>query len=254
FILNRAPNQRIISGFSHVVRPLRRLRTSPHTSPTRASTQVVGLGNPGMERTRHSVGMAVISALADHLGVANRWGGDRSVCGDVIMTEVHGSPLVLLRPRRMMNINGVCVAKAAAKYGIKPENILLVHDELDKPLGKMSIKQGGSARGHNGVRSCVECLQTDVMPRLRVGIGRPAGRTSVERHVLTGFSSEEQNIVNCVLVQSVELLLLQLEHPKAQQNSSCSPAKGRRTKRNGQHAVTQDELLSNQIVTELLCE
>uniref|UniRef100_A0A8C5E0D0 peptidyl-tRNA hydrolase n=1 Tax=Gouania willdenowi TaxID=441366 RepID=A0A8C5E0D0_GOUWI len=170
--------------------------------------QDVGLGNPGMERTRHSVGMAVISALADHLGVANRWGGDRSVCGDVIMTEVHGSPLVLLRPRRMMNINGVCVAKAAAKYGIKPENILLVHDELDKPLGKMSIKQGGSARGHNGVRSCVECLQTDVMPRLRVGIGRPAGRTSVERHVLTGFSSEEQNIVNCVLVQSVELLLL----------------------------------------------
>ncbi|XP_074495582.1 peptidyl-tRNA hydrolase [Sebastes fasciatus] len=187
---------------------------------------VVGLGNPGMEGTRHSVGMAVLGALAARLGVADRWRGDKHVSGEVIMSEVQQTHVVLLRPRLLMNINGVSVAKAAGKYGVKPEDILLVHDELDKPLGKMVIKHGGSARGHNGVRSCVDCLQTDVMPRLRVGIGRPTGKTSVERYVLGRFSSEEKKVLDSVLVQSVDLLLSQL----SQQDSQCpsSPAGGSR--------------------------
>uniref|UniRef100_A0A4W6CS46 peptidyl-tRNA hydrolase n=1 Tax=Lates calcarifer TaxID=8187 RepID=A0A4W6CS46_LATCA len=166
--------------------------------------QVVGLGNPGMEGTRHSIGMAVLGALAARLGVADRWRGDKHVSGEVIVSEVQHTHVVLLRPRLLMNINGVSVAKAGE---LTPEDILLVHDELDKPLGKIAVKHGGSARGHNGVRSCVDCLQTDVMPRLRVGIGRPAGKTSVERHVLGRFSSEEQKVLDSVLVQSVDVLL-----------------------------------------------
>ncbi|GLD61400.1 probable peptidyl-tRNA hydrolase isoform X1 [Lates japonicus] len=191
---------------------------------------VVGLGNPGMEGTRHSIGMAVLGALAARLGVADRWRGDKHVSGEVIVSEVQHTHVVLLRPRLLMNINGVSVAKAAGKYGIKPEDILLVHDELDKPLGKIAIKHGGSARGHNGVRSCVDCLQTDVMPRLRVGIGRPAGKTSVERHVLGRFSSEEQKVLDSVLVQSVDVLLSQLSQQDPQQDpqSPSSPAEGRR--------------------------
>ncbi|XP_069562049.1 peptidyl-tRNA hydrolase [Brachyistius frenatus] len=186
---------------------------------------VVGLGNPGMEETRHSVGMAVLAALAARLGVADRWRGDKYVSGEVILSEVQRTHVVLLRPRLMMNVNGVSVAKAAGKYGIKPEDILLVHDELDKPLGKIHIKHGGSARGHNGVRSCVDCLQTDVMPRLRVGIGRPAGKTSVERHVLSRFTSEEQKVLDSVVLRSVDLLLSQL----SQQDSPplSGPAGGR---------------------------
>ncbi|XP_071339969.1 peptidyl-tRNA hydrolase isoform X1 [Trachinotus anak] len=187
---------------------------------------VVGLGNPGMEDTRHSVGMAVLGALAARLGVADSWRGDKHVSGEVIVSEVQQTRVVLLRPRLLMNINGVSVAKAAGKYGIKPEDILLVHDELDKPLGKMAIKHGGSARGHNGVRSCVDCLQTDVMPRLRVGIGRPTGKTPVDRYVLGRFSSEERKILDSVLVQSVDLLLSQLSQQDSQSPSS-SPAGGR---------------------------
>ncbi|KAM4746089.1 peptidyl-tRNA hydrolase [Anableps anableps] len=186
---------------------------------------VVGLGNPGMEGTRHSVGMVVLGALAARLGVADRWHGDRHVSGEVILTEVQHARVVLLRPRLLMNVNGVSVAKAAGKYGIKPEDVLLVHDELDKPLGKIAIKHGGSARGHNGVRSCVDCLQTDVMPRLRVGIGRPSGKTSVERHVLSRFTSEEQKVLEAVLVQSVDLLISQLSQQDSQ--SASSPAGGR---------------------------
>ncbi|KAM8887393.1 peptidyl-tRNA hydrolase [Spinachia spinachia] len=186
---------------------------------------VVGLGNPGMEGTRHSVGMAVLGALAARLGAADRWRGDGRVSGEVVVAEVERTHVVLLRPRLLMNVNGVSVAKAAGKFGIKPEDIVLVHDELDKPLGKVVIKHGGSARGHNGVRSCVDCLQTDVMLRLRVGIGRPQGKTPVERHVLGRFSSEERKVLESVLAQSVDLLLAQLAPPSS---SSSSPAGGRR--------------------------
>ncbi|XP_008295672.1 peptidyl-tRNA hydrolase isoform X2 [Stegastes partitus] len=187
---------------------------------------VVGLGNPGMDGTRHSVGMAVLGALATRLGVADRWRGDKYVSGEVILSEVQQTHVVLLRPRMLMNVNGVSVAKAAAKFGIKPEDVLLVHDDLDKPLGKIAVKHGGSARGHNGVRSCVDCLQTDAMLRLRVGIGRPTGKMSVERHVLSRFTSEEQQVLERVLVQSVDLLLSQLSQQDAQLPSS--PAGGRR--------------------------
>ncbi|KAL6114950.1 ptrh1 [Pungitius sinensis] len=190
---------------------------------------VVGLGNVGMEGTRHSVGMAVLGALAARLGAADRWRGDGRVSGEVVVSEVERTHVVLLRPRLLMNVNGVSVAKAAGKFGIKPEDIVLVHDELDKPLGKVVIKHGGSARGHNGVRSCVDCLQTDVMLRLRVGIGRPQGKTPVERHVLGRFSSEERKVLESVLAQSVDLLLAQLAPPpSSSSSSSSSPAGGGR--------------------------
>ncbi|XP_029533534.2 probable peptidyl-tRNA hydrolase isoform X1 [Oncorhynchus nerka] len=193
---------------------------------------VVGLGNPGMNSSRHSVGMAVLEALASRLGVADNWRGDRHVSGEVIVSDIQDTQIVLLRPRLLMNINGVSVAKAAGKYSIKPEHILLVHDELDKPLGKLAMKQGGSARGHNGVRSCVECLQTDVMPRLRIGIGRPSGKTSVDRHVLGRFSQEEQEVLSGVLEESVDILLSQLTD-KENVQSPVSPPGGRLASQTG---------------------
>ncbi|XP_061673454.1 probable peptidyl-tRNA hydrolase [Syngnathoides biaculeatus] len=189
---------------------------------------VVGLGNPGMEGTRHSVGMAVVDALAARLGKGQSWRSDRQLSGEVVMADERR--LVLLRPRVLMNINGVAVAKAASKYGIQPEDILLVHDELDKPLGKVGIKHGGSARGHNGVRSCVDCLRSDVMLRLRVGIGRPAGNTSVERHVLGHFCPEERKILDSVVVQSVDILMSHLGNQEEKCTSSSLPAGGRRKK------------------------
>ncbi|KAG7219207.1 hypothetical protein INR49_019267 [Caranx melampygus] len=188
---------------------------------------VVGLGNPGMEDTRHSVGMVVLGELAARLGVGDRWRGDKQVSGDVIVSEVQHTRVVLLRPRLLMNINGVSVAKAAGKFGVRPEDVLLVHDELDKPLGKVAFKHGGSARGHNGVRSCVDCLQSDVMLRLRVGIGRPTGKTPVDRYVLGRFSSEEKKVLDSVLVQSVDLIFSQLSlQDSSSSSSSSSPAGG----------------------------
>ncbi|KAM9465293.1 putative peptidyl-tRNA hydrolase isoform 1-T1 [Salvelinus alpinus] len=226
-LLLKLINRALLTG---PVGPMMGSEAGVHTNSRRRL--VVGLGNPGMNSSRHSVGMAVLEALASRLGVADSWRGDRHVSGEVIVSDIQDTQIVLLRPRLLMNINGVSVAKAAVKYSIKPEHILLVHDELDKPLGKLAMKQGGSARGHNGVRSCVECLQTDVMPRLRVGIGRPSGKTSVDRHVLGRFSQEEQKVLSGVLEESVDILLSQLTD-KENMQSPLLPRGGRPASQTG---------------------
>ncbi|XP_016898428.1 peptidyl-tRNA hydrolase isoform X2 [Cynoglossus semilaevis] len=164
-LLNRVINRVLLSN---LFKPTMEIGAEIHAHNRRKL--VVGLGNPGMDGTRHNVGAAVLGALAARLSAADRWRGNRHVSGEVITLDVQDTGVVLLRPRLMMNINGVSVAKAAEKYGVRAEDVLLVHDDLDKPLGKMVIKHGGSARGHNGVRSCVDCLHTDVMPRLRVDL------------------------------------------------------------------------------------
>lgn len=176
-----------------------------HTETRRK--MVVGLGNPGMDGTRHNVGRAVLDCLAVRLGAAGRWKGDRQLSSELMVCEVDGDRVILLKPKLMMNINGAAVAKAVSKFGVGLEDVLLVHDELDKPLGKIAVKLGGSARGHNGVRSCVDCLNSDAMVRLRVGIGRPQGKTPVDRYVLGRFSPEERKVLESVLDQSVDLLL-----------------------------------------------
>lgn len=106
-----------------------------------------------------------------------------------------------------MNANGQSVARAAELFGVTTEDVYLVHDELDKPLGKLALKLGGSARGHNGVRSCISCLNSSVMPRLRVGIGRPVHPITVEAHVLGCFSPEEQELLPPLLDSATDLLL-----------------------------------------------
>uniref|UniRef100_A0A674KFU1 Peptidyl-tRNA hydrolase 1 homolog n=1 Tax=Terrapene triunguis TaxID=2587831 RepID=A0A674KFU1_9SAUR len=125
-------------------------RTMSHreADPRAAGNRVLvaGLGNYGLRGTRHNVGMAVLNQLAQKLNVADQWKADRRCCADVTITNVEEAELVLMKPRRLMNINGLSVASAAETYDLGVEDIYLVHDDLDKPLGKMAIKLGGSAR------------------------------------------------------------------------------------------------------------
>uniref|UniRef100_A0A2K5Q4E6 Peptidyl-tRNA hydrolase 1 homolog n=2 Tax=Cebinae TaxID=38070 RepID=A0A2K5Q4E6_CEBIM len=111
---------------------------------------VAGLGNPGLPGTRHSVGMAVLGQLARRLGVAESWTRDRHCVADLALALLGDAQLVLLRPRRLMNANGRSVARAAELFGLTAEEVYLVHDELDKPLGKLALKLGGSARQCQG--------------------------------------------------------------------------------------------------------
>ncbi|KAH0505233.1 putative peptidyl-tRNA hydrolase [Microtus ochrogaster] len=168
---------------------------------------VAGLGNHGMPGTRHSVGMAVLGQIARRLGVAESWARDSRCAADLALAPFGDAQMVLLRPRRLMNVNGRSVAQAAELFGLTAEEIYLVHDELDKPLGKLALKLGGSARGHNGVRSCISCLNSSAMLRLRVGIGRPTHPSMVQAHVLGCFSPEEQELLSPLLDQATDLLL-----------------------------------------------
>nr|XP_056716149.1 probable peptidyl-tRNA hydrolase [Euleptes europaea] len=182
---------------------------------------VAGLGNYGLRGTRHSVGMAMLNHLAHKLSVADQWKTDRRCCGDVTITKLDNVELVLMKPRRLMNVNGLCIAGAVNTYNLSAEDVYLVHDDLDKPLGKVALKLGGSARGHNGVRSCINSLSSDSMVRLRIGIGRPVGEATVDRYVLGRFTSAEQEILPQVFEQAVEMLL---EHIRQRDNTKGSLA------------------------------
>uniref|UniRef100_A0A3B3ZDJ9 Uncharacterized protein n=1 Tax=Periophthalmus magnuspinnatus TaxID=409849 RepID=A0A3B3ZDJ9_9GOBI len=114
---------------------------------------VVGLGNPGMDGTRHNVGRAVLDCLAVRLGASGCWRGDRQLSSELIVCDLDGGRVILLKPKLLMNVNGAAVAKAVQKFGVRPEDVLLVHDELDKPLGKIAVKLGGSTRGKSWTRS-----------------------------------------------------------------------------------------------------
>ncbi|XP_063792701.1 peptidyl-tRNA hydrolase isoform X2 [Pseudophryne corroboree] len=191
--------------------------TSPDQSPA-----VVGLGNHGMPSTRHSVGMAAINLLARRLNVADQWKTDRRIGADLVTAQLDGAQLVLLKPRQFMNVNGTSVANAAGKFRLAPENIYLLHDELDKPLGKVSLKLGGSARGHKGVRSCIEYLKSDKMIRLLIGIGRPDDGSSVTTYVLGRFTKPEQELQSQVLERGVELLLAHIKQRTRTDPTACT--------------------------------
>ena len=146
---------------------------------------IVGLGNPGKEyeQTRHNVGFMVLDRLA--IGRAD-WKRDRSWQGE--LCEIGGC--WLLKPQTFMNLSGESVRAVASFYKIPTESILVVLDDLSLGLGKLRLRKGGSAGGHNGLRSIFEHLGTHEVARLRVGIGGARPGEAVG-HVLGRFRKEE---------------------------------------------------------------
>jgi peptidyl-tRNA hydrolase, PTH1 family len=153
---------------------------------------VVGLGNPGAkyERNRHNIGFLAVDALAGKLGAcawARKFGGE--IC------EGRGARdegrVYFLKPQTFMNLSGESVAAAARFYKIVPANIIVIHDELDLPPGKLRVKQGGGDGGHNGIRSIDAHLASKDYWRVRIGIGRPDDRDRVADYVLSNISREE---------------------------------------------------------------
>ncbi|XP_022434383.1 probable peptidyl-tRNA hydrolase [Delphinapterus leucas] len=193
----------------------------------RCRPQVAGLGNPGLPGTRHSVGMAVLGQLARRLRVAESRARDRRCAADLALASLGDAQLALLRPWRLMNVNGRIVARATELFGLTAEEVCLVHDEHHKPLGKLALKLGGSARGHSGVRSCISCIDSNMspalgraMPRLRVGIGCPTHPDTVQGYVLGYFAPAEQELLP-PLLSATDLLL---DHVRERsQRPSCSP-------------------------------
>ena len=154
---------------------------------------VIGLGNPGprYESTRHNVGQLVVDELA-----ARRGEGWRAHKANARVAETWlrpgGPKLVLAKPNSFMNVSGGPVAGLVRFYGVEPERVIIVHDELDIPFDTIKLKVGGGHGGHNGVRDVAKALDTPEFPRVRVGIGRPQGRQDAADWVLDPFGAVER--------------------------------------------------------------
>jgi PTH1 family peptidyl-tRNA hydrolase len=176
---------------------------------TAADTLVVGLGNPGDEfaRTRHNVGAEVVEILAKRHGATLKKGKERARVDQVRI----GSSLVALAiPLTYMNDSGLAVAALARRYGVEPEQIVVVQDELDLPVGTLKVKNGGGLAGHNGLRSITSHLHSDAFVRVRIGVGKPVSKEHGADHVLKKFSKRERTEVDVVLEEAadaVEIIL-----------------------------------------------
>jgi len=168
---------------------------------------IVGLGNPGRDYAghRHNVGFMVVERLGSRLGIAQ---GQEKFESRVGQGEVDGQRVLLLEPQTFMNDSGAAVAAAARFYKVGLDDLLVVHDELDLPFGRLQLKRGGGTGGHNGLESVVERLGEAGFARLRVGIGKPAGPNARERvvgHVLHDFSAEQRRLLPEVVDRAVEM-------------------------------------------------
>lgn len=148
---------------------------------------VCGLGNPGAEYqlTRHNAGFATIDALAERFGV--RYWKSEGGC-DVAIVKTHYGletrEVILAKPRSYMNTSGGPLSKLMRAHKVSPDEILIVHDEVDLPQGRIQVKFGGGLNAHNGLRSIADKLGTRDFSRVRCGIGRPPGKMSVADYAL----------------------------------------------------------------------
>jgi PTH1 family peptidyl-tRNA hydrolase len=152
---------------------------------------IIGLGNPGDEydRTRHNIGFDVIYALAS----AHRIKIGRARAAALAGTGlIAGKSAVLAMPLTMMNASGVAVLRLCHMHNLAPEDLIVVVDDLNLELGQLRLRRGGSAGGHNGLKSINEKLCTSDYPRLRVGIGRPPAGMDARDFVLSEFTSAER--------------------------------------------------------------
>jgi len=156
---------------------------------------IVGLGNPGKqyEHTRHNIGFDVIDLVSDRFQIPLNQSKLKGLYG---IGLYQGVKVLLLKPLTYMNLSGESVRAVMDYYQIELEDILVIYDDLDLPVGKIRLRQKGSSGGHNGIKSIVSHIGTQQFNRIRIGIDRPTSGMSVPDFVLGRFQKEEQMLVN----------------------------------------------------------
>ncbi len=172
---------------------------------------IVGLGNPGREyeATRHNAGFWWVDELARKHSV--NFKSDSKFHGLVARASLHGHDVHVLKPQTFMNVSGRAVAALALFYKIVPNQILVVHDELDLPPGSAKLKLGGGHGGHNGLKDIIARLGTKDFWRLRVGIGHPGDRAEVVNFVLNAPRKEEQVLIEEAMQRAQDVAPLIIE-------------------------------------------
>lgn len=165
---------------------------------------VVGLGNPGQQYadTPHSIGFEAVDALAAGIGAA--WEPKKAFKCLMARGTLKGVPILLIKPQTFMNLSGESVAPAVKYNNAQASDLLVVQDDIDLPVGRIRIRNGGSCGGHNGVRNIIEHLGTQSFTRLKLGVGKERG--NVIGHVLGKFDHETRKVMNVVVEEAVKAI------------------------------------------------
>ncbi len=183
------------------------LRRSNRREPRRgtpAELLVVGLGNPGPEyaQSRHNAGFMVVDRLVERHGGRLRKGRERALVDEV---RIDGHRVALAQPQTYMNESGQSIAPLVRRFGIEDlHRLVIVHDELDLPLGRMKVKVGGGLAGHNGLRSIRAHLHSDDFVRVRIGVGKPPTKEQGADHVLKRPSRADQALLDEMVERSAD--------------------------------------------------
>jgi PTH1 family peptidyl-tRNA hydrolase len=166
---------------------------------------IVGLGNPGIpyEWSRHNIGFMVVNRFAEihHITVGTR--RFKSLFGK---GSIDSEPVILAKPMTYMNRSGEAVAKIVPFFKVGMKDLIVIHDDLDLPFGKLRIKQRGGDGGHQGIRSVIELMGGNSFLRLKIGIGRPLREMDPAEYVLAPFSAREKSSLDEALTRSAECL------------------------------------------------
>ena len=156
---------------------------------------IVGLGNPGKEYafTRHNAGFLTLDYMSDTLKVKINRSKYKALIAEAV---IEGKRVLLMQPQTYMNNSGEAVSEAVNFYKIKPENVIVIFDDISLPVGKMRIRKNGSAGGHNGIKSIIAHLGTQDFPRVKIGVGeKPHKEMDLADWVLSRFPAEEQKVL-----------------------------------------------------------
>lgn len=166
---------------------------------------IAGLGNPGKEyqNTRHNSGFMAVDLLADRLNTSITSNKFNALTAQV---RINGEAVLLMKPLTYMNESGSAVSQAVSYYKIDPQDILIIHDDMDLPVGSVRIRKKGSAGGQKGMKSIISCLNTDEIARIRIGVGHSArgNHKIVPDWVLSPISKEDRDIFHKALQASAD--------------------------------------------------
>jgi len=171
---------------------------------------IVGLGNPGKkyENTRHNVGFQTIDYLSCQTGIRVEKEKNKAFTGE---GKIGQEKVVLVKPQTYMNLSGEAVAPLAAWYKTGAEDILVIYDDLDLEVGKIRIRGQGSHGGHNGMKSLINLLKTEKIPRLKIGIGKTPPQWETADYVLGNFPPAEKKIIEEMIAKAAQAVNVILE-------------------------------------------
>jgi PTH1 family peptidyl-tRNA hydrolase len=170
---------------------------------TPADLLVVGLGNPGDEYrgSRHNLGAEVVELLAQRHGARLRKRKEHALFDEITLD---GRRIALAVPLTYVNDSGNAVGALVRRFGVTPDQVVVVHDELDLPVAELKVKSGGGLAGHNGLRSIVSHLHSQDFQRVRIGVGKPDSKERGANHVLNRFGKRERAEVDVTVVQAAD--------------------------------------------------